>query len=155
MCIWVYCIVGGLCCVCVYVYMAGGVWRPWECPIFAFCSCNIMSKDNLGRKGYIWLSQSQSITKGSQGRNSRWEPGGGHWSRDHGRMLFIVLLSSCWLWLLSYTTQDHRPGTAQPTVGWALLHLLAIKMISYRCAVPPRRWIWWANSSAEALSLSP
>lgn len=64
---------------------------------------NIMTKSNLGRKGFIsfYTSTPQSTIEG-QDRNSRKEPGGRNWSRDHGGV------AAYWLvWLVFFTIQDH------------------------------------------------
>lgn len=57
----------------------------------------------------------QSITEETQGGNSRQEPGGGNWSKGHGRVLSTsasaMVCSACSF--LFYTTQDHQGCTTK------------------------------------------
>jgi hypothetical protein len=69
---------------------------------------------------------SQSITEGSQGRNSRQETKGRNRSRGHGRILLTGLLS-----LLSYRTQVHLPRGDPTHSGWALPHQFLIKKMPH------------------------
>jgi hypothetical protein len=66
-----------------------------------FYSCtNIMTKKQLGRKGFIQLTFPHCCSSLKEVSRS----GSRSWCRGHGGMLFIGLLS-----LLSYRTQDYQP----------------------------------------------
>lgn len=78
-------------------------WDTWCLSLVSTAVINIMTKSNLGRKGFIsfYTSTPQSTIEG-QDRNSRKEPGGRNWSRDHGGV------AAYWLvWLVFFTIQDH------------------------------------------------
>lgn len=62
--------------------------------IFSFSLINTMNKSNLGRDGFKWLTHpwSQSITKESQDRKSRQEPGDRDWNRGCGGALLTRLV---------------------------------------------------------------
>lgn len=62
-----------------------------------------MTKSNLETKGLFQFT-ALICPEGSQGRNSRQEPGRGNRSSDPGGTLFISFLG-----LLSYTIQDRVP----------------------------------------------
>jgi hypothetical protein len=76
---------------------------------FAFCCAGKhCDQKQLGEERVYLAYRSQSITEGSQSRNSSMEPGGRNWSRDHERILFTRWLSSS------------RPATfpIQPSPTW-------------------------------------
>jgi hypothetical protein len=88
--------------------------RDWLCFSQDFYSCtNIMTKKQLGRKGFILLTLSTLllITKGSQDWNSS-RSESRIWCRGHGGMLLTGLLS-----LLSYRAKTTSPEMAPPTRG--------------------------------------
>jgi hypothetical protein len=55
-----------------------------------------------------------------------------------GVVYWIVL--HCLLSLLSYRTQDHSPGMAPNTMGWALLYQSLIRKMLYRLAYNCNFW---------------
>lgn len=102
-------------CVCTWL----GV-RLWECPIFAFCCCNIMSKSNLGKRGYIWFAyfnhslSLREVRAGSQGRNL--EVGAEAETMEECRLLccFPIACSDCFLTQLRTTARGwHSPRWAE------------------------------------------
>lgn len=68
-----------------------------------------MTKSNLRRNVFVSSYSLQYIIQGSQGGNSRWEPGGRNSCGGLGAVLLNGLLS-----LLYYTTQHHCPGEIPP-----------------------------------------
>lgn len=70
------------------------------------------------------MFQSQSVIKGSQGRNSGQEPESRNWNRDHRILLLLALLfmacSVCFL----CTAVDHLPGVGTANSGLGCLTLI-------------------------------
>jgi hypothetical protein len=62
---------------------------------FLLLQWNTMTKSNLGRKGFIWLTLSHhclSLKEVRTGTQTGKEPGGRSWYRGHGGVLLTVLL---------------------------------------------------------------
>jgi hypothetical protein len=81
-----------------------------------------MTKSNLGRKGFICLPypEAQSTDEGWGRNRCRDHEGDTYWLAHQG------LLS-----LLSFTTQDHQPRDAPPTMGRTLPHQSLIKKMPH------------------------
>jgi hypothetical protein len=105
--------------------------------------CNALTKSNLGRKGFIWLTYPEPCsTEGSQSKNSSQAgPGGRSWCRGHGDVLLNGLLLSL-LSLLSYRTQDHQPGNGPTQNGLTPPPMSLINKTSYR---PTYSQILWSH----------
>ena len=100
------------------------------------------TKTSWEGKGFVssWYSGHNPITEGSWGRNSRQEPGGRNWSRDHGETLLPGLFSTaCSIGFLVHPRLT-CPEVSPPTVGWVLPHQSVIKQMSHRHAHGP---VWW------------
>lgn len=89
---------------------------------------------NLGRKDFIWLllpgdsSSSRAVSSGTPL---------GPQSSNHKRAQFAVLLTGFCSASLLRTHRTTSLGMVLPTVGWALLHKLTIKLIPHRQAHRP------------------
>ena len=99
---------------------------------------NTMTKKQLGeeRVYLTYVSGSQSITEGSQGRNSSWSRGKNHRRMPHWFAFSLVF--SC----LAYISQAYLPRMALPTVTFGS----HINQRAWKC--PHRhahRPIWWRH----------
>ena len=100
-------------------------------------------QSNPGRKGFIWLMLPHHGRKSRPNRAGAWRQelmqrpwrGAAYW------LALYDLLS-----LLSYRTQNHSPGVATPTMGWALPHQSLVKKIHYRSAYSQILWRHFLNS---------
>ena len=116
---------------------------------------NTMTKSQLGRKGFIWLTlpyqHSQSVNEESQYRNPN---GAGTWHlercRGHGQMLLTDLLfvacSACFL----IEPRTTSPGMVAPTVGPQSL----LMQMPYRLAYSLIFWRHFLDWSS-LLSMTP
>lgn len=96
---------------------------------FDFCCCyKTLTESTLGEeKDYLaYVFRSQSITEGSQGRNSRQELGGRNWSWGHQGVLLTGFLSVVWSAWLIIGPRTICLGAAS-TVGWTFPHSSLIK----------------------------
>lgn len=101
-----------------YMYICAYVYTKLLYYFDIFCCDKTLTKMNLMKKGFVWLKcPRQSITEGSQGRNS---------SRDRGRNQeqrqltgsVPLTCSACFLIQLRTTCSE----VTSLTVGWALLY---------------------------------
>lgn len=98
----------------------------------------------MGTRDYLgYMSWSRMTFEGSQGKNSKQEPGRRNWNRSHREALFTDLLSECCSAYFLIKPKTNFSGVALPLMAWILQYLSLIKeMLLFRLA---SRLIWWRH----------
>lgn len=96
---------------------------------FASCCCDKNSGQNQcreGKKRVYFIMRVIVHSVGSQGRNSKQQPGNRNSGRYH-RVTQLQGLLAQFAQLLSYITYDHFPGVALPIMEWVFQYLSLIQ----------------------------
>lgn len=105
------------------------VYIPLDCEWRFLWLLSISAVNRMNRRS--WASKdarSQVLSGGSQFRNSRQEPRGRDWNRDHRGVFCTELLpKACSVFFLTQP-KTTCPGLAPYSVGWALPHWLSVKI---------------------------
>lgn len=96
---------------------------------FSLVSVAAWPKATHRRKGFFLSLRSQLISEGSEGRNSRQEPGGRKWSRGHAGYGLAPYGFHCHL---PYTPRTTCPGVVLLTVACVFPYRSRIKTMSHR-----------------------